>query len=131
MLAVTKYEKEYVEGTRSRIDTQVSTYLDLAPTGEEALDIAFFNNLVLALDRYFLHRARGQEGKDGNPINEVRVICDSLVDHAGLMTANKTIKMKAADSLLGYEEGDEIKLNAEQFRRLSEGFFAEIERKFS
>jgi hypothetical protein len=33
--------------------------------------------------------------------------------------------------VLGYEVGDEIKLNEEGFLRLSDGFFAEIEEKYS
>lgn len=131
MLSVSKYSREFIDGTRSRIDSQTSTYADLAPSGEEALDTAFFNNMVLALDHHFLHRARGQEGKDGNPLNEVRVICDSLTDNGGVMTATKAIKLKAADSVLGYEDGDEIKLNEEQFRRLSDGFFTELESRYS
>jgi hypothetical protein len=39
--------------------------------------------MVLGLDHYFLHRVRKLEGKDGNPLNEVRVICDSLTDNDG------------------------------------------------
>lgn len=29
----------------------------------------FFNNLTLALDRFYVHRLRMVAGKDGNPLN--------------------------------------------------------------
>ena len=40
----------------------------------------FFNGLVLQLDYSFVHRTRNLEGKDGNPLNEVRVLCSSLFE---------------------------------------------------
>ena len=40
---------------------------------------AFFNNIALVLDRYFVHRIRIVAGKDGNALNEVEMICDSLM----------------------------------------------------
>jgi hypothetical protein len=40
--------------------------------------------------------------------------------------ADKTLRVKPAASVLGYEVGDEIKIGEEDFRRLAEGFLAEI-----
>jgi hypothetical protein len=90
----------------------------------------FFNNLVLALDSYFVHRARAKEGKDGNPLNEVRILCNSLVNHHGLMSADKTIKYGPAKAVLTYRMGGEIKLSEADFRNLSSAVFAEIERQY-
>ena len=59
--------------------------------------------MVLALDSWFLHRQRSLEGKDGNPVNEVRVLCTSITQHGAVLTADKTIKLKAATSVLGYD----------------------------
>jgi hypothetical protein len=129
MLAVTSYPQEFVDQTRTRLAAQVDAYTAAAPTGP-ALEAAFFNNLVIVLDRCFVHRVRNAEGKDGNPLNEARVICNSLVENGGVMAADNTIKLKPDQSLLGYTPGDEIKLDAAAFQRLAEGFLAEIERRY-
>jgi hypothetical protein len=144
MLSVSTYPQEYIDDCRSRIDSQLSAYNDLVtaardagPTSETRLDSAleafepmFFNNMVLVLDHYFCHRGRSIEGKDGNALNEVRVLCSSLMDNDGIMAADKTIRLKPASSLLKHEVGDEIKLSEGDYRLLSTAFFAEIESKY-
>ena len=73
MLAVSKYPKEYIDAARARIDADFAAYKKLG-SPPKAFEHAFFNNMLLALDRYFVHRVRMNEGKDGNPLNEVRVL---------------------------------------------------------
>ena len=89
-----------------------------------------FNNMVLALDNLFVHRARDLEKKDGNPLNEVRMLCESIMNNDGEMGADKTIKIDPAKSVLKYRVGDKIRLNEADFILLSSGFFAEIEEKY-
>jgi len=38
----------------------------------------FFNNLVMVLDGYFVHRSGTPEGKDGNALNELH-FCKTTV----------------------------------------------------
>ncbi|MGO8873984.1 MAG: hypothetical protein ACLQPH_21770 [Acidimicrobiales bacterium] len=45
----------------------------------DTFEVNFFNNMVLMLDRYFVHRLRMVTGKDGNALNEVEMPCDSLM----------------------------------------------------
>jgi hypothetical protein len=40
------------------------------------------------------------EGKDGNPLNEVRVLCNSILENKSVLRANKTIKLKPDASVL-------------------------------
>jgi hypothetical protein len=129
MLSVAKYSQDHIDRCRSQIDADIAAYADLGST-VSALESVFFNNMVLALDHYFLHRARNLEGKDGNPLNEVRVVCNSITDNGGVMMADKTIRIKPAASLLGYDVGDEINVGEEAFRRLAEGFLAEIATRY-
>ena len=129
MLAVSNYSQAHVDRTRRRIEADTAAFVaaDASPDAEAA----FFNNMVLALDHYFLHRVRKQEGKDGNPLNEVRVLCDSLTENDGVFVGDGTIKLKPEETVLGLEPGDEIRLTEDDFRRLADGFLAEIEARYS
>jgi hypothetical protein len=86
--------------------------------------------LTLALDRYYVHRLRMVAGKDTNPLNEVELICDALMNNNGIMRGNNVIKYILEQSVVKLQIGDKIRLTAEQFERLSAAFFAELERKF-
>jgi hypothetical protein len=86
--------------------------------------------MILALDHYFVHRGRTMEGKDGNPLNEVRMLCDAIMENKGRMSANKTIRYKPDTAILKFKVGDEIRLDADDFARLSAAFLDEIEKKY-
>ena len=142
MLSVNSYPQDYVDSCRSTIASNVSAYRDLIAkaidvcgattldTEIAAFEPVFFNNLLIVLDGYFTHRARGLEKKDGNPLNEVRVLCNSMTSHHSTMTADKTIKLDPDESVLGYRVGDKITLSETDFLLISKAFFAELERKF-
>ena len=88
--------------------------------------------MALVLDRYFVHRLPGvdYEGKDGNPLNEVRIVCDSLMNNNGTLRGDKQIKLTPERSILKLRVGDPIRLTGAEFERLSAAFFAELERRF-
>ena len=142
MLGRKSYDTDYIRHCRSLIAGQLESYDELVAAAKKggdgkvdealaAFEPRFFNNLVLVLDNLFVHRLRTAEGKDGNPLNEVRVICGSLLENGGALAADKQIKLKPETSVLGYEVGDTIALDEDGFRRLAEAFFNEIEAKFA
>ena len=144
MLCVNNYTKKYIDETRSKVEFQISAYKKLVTTAGsqngtnesllkaaiESFKPVFFNNMVLVLETYFVHRSRTMEGKDGNPLNEVRILFNSMMNNNNKMCADKTIKFNPAKSVLKYQVGDEIKLNKAGFFQLSNAFFAEIESKY-
>jgi hypothetical protein len=87
--------------------------------------------MLLVLDGYFVHRLRGVEGKDGNALNEVRVLARSLMENGGTVMADPQIRLDPARSVLGLEVGAPITLTLQQYRRISDAFLREIENKFS
>jgi hypothetical protein len=90
----------------------------------------FFNNLILVLDRLYVHRLRIVTGKDGNPLNEVEMICDSLMNNNGIFRGNNVIKYIPEQTVVKLHIGDQIHLKEEEFERLSAAFFAELKSKF-
>ena len=144
MLSMSTYPQDYIDGCRRLVETQLASYRVLvAATGAPGDDRAglnaavadfetrFLNSMLLVLDQLFVHRARAKEGKDGNPLNEVRVLCRSIMENDGVMVADRTIKLDPATSVLKSVVGDRIGLTPSDFALISEAYFVEIERKFA
>jgi len=111
----------------------VSAYKKLAKAAKapaEAFAPVFFNNLVIELEALFVHRIRGMEGKDGNALNEVRVLANSMMLNGDKFAADTQIKLDPAQSILGYKVGDPIRLSESDFTKLAKAFFIEIERRY-
>ena len=139
MLAVTSYPEVYVQLTTAKVEEQLAAYSALAAAvkgnakAEAALAAfaqGYFNTMLLALDHHFMHRMRGAEGKDGNPLNEVRMLSDSIMEHDGVLRENRTIKYKADKAVAGIAPGQEIVLDAETFERLAGAYLAEMGKRF-
>ncbi len=134
MLGVKAYQPNYIDRCRTHIDSVLAAYSALVdgarPASASAFEPPFLNSLVLVLDEMFVHRLRTVEGKDGNPLNEVRVLCDSILTNDSRLLADKSIKLSPAHSVLGLAPGDEIALTPEAFRRLATAYFDEVERRF-
>jgi hypothetical protein len=86
--------------------------------------------MTLVLDRYFVHRLRVVTGKDGNPLNEVEMLCDSLMNNNGILRDSNVIKLIPDEAVVKLHIGDPIRLTEAEFERLSAAFFADLERKF-
>ncbi|CAN7189283.1 hypothetical protein LJR027_000379 [Terrabacter sp. LjRoot27] len=145
MLGMKEYEQDYIDACRSRVETQVVMFHEVAQAARdhgdadvshlegalESLEYEYFNNMLIVLDGYFVHRLRGVEGKDGNALNEVRVLARSLMENGGTVMADPQIRLDPAHSILGLEVGAPITLTLQQYRRISDAFLREIESKFS
>jgi hypothetical protein len=135
MLSQNSYSRDYIAGCRAKIDAHLAAYRALAATGGPAAVAAFeplyLGTLVTLLDGYFVHRMRAMEGKDGNPLNEVRLLCASIMTNDGVLISDKTIKLKPQTSVLGLKPGDPVALRELEFVRLADAFFADIEQRYA
>lgn len=144
MLGRKNYTQEEIDQGKTALDHQLAAYKKLVravagtsadqkvKSALESFEALFFNNMTLVLDRYYVHRLPGAdyEGKDGNPLNEVRIVCDSLMNNKGILRGDKQIKLTPERSVLKLNIGDPIRLTEAEFGRLSAAFFAELERRF-
>ena len=141
MLGMKKYTQEYIDACRARVDADLRAYRKYAGKApSKEFEVRFINDQVLLLDYMFVHRLSGIEGKDGNPLNEVRVLCNSLLLNQGKLQVDKlpewpnsavsALTLPQEKSVLGLNVGDNVKVGEDDFMRLSEEFFAEIEKKY-
>lgn len=93
-----------------------------------AFEPGYFNNLLVALDARFTSRQRGGEDDGGGAIAEVRLIVASLIEHGGVMTADKATAYSPAKSVLRIDIGDRIALNADDFEAIAAAYIGETEK---
>jgi hypothetical protein len=81
MLMASSYARDHVGACRAKVAARLASYrhvLAAKPSEIQRFEGQFFNHMILALDHHFVHRNRTVEGKDGNPLNEVRMLCDAI-----------------------------------------------------
>jgi len=125
MLLRTGYDRTYVAACRESVGAAIEE-LRRAGAGSAA-----WNQLLPALDRWFELRNPKVEGRDGNPLNEVRVLATCVTEHGSIVATPKGIKLSPETSVLGFAEGEEISLDGDSFERLFDAFLAEVEAKFT
>ena len=139
MLGRKTYTQEELDSATAAVDAQLAAYGKLrdaigsdpeATAAVAAFEPLFFSTMTLALDRRFVHRVRVVTGKDPNPLNEVELLAESLMNNDGVLRANNVIKLKPSETVLKLDDGDRIALGAAQFERLAQAFFADLKAKF-
>ena len=141
MLGMKVYDKDYIRSCRAIIDGNLKAYDEqVGKAAGEEFEICFFNTQVLLLDYMFVHRLSGIEGKDGNPLNEVRILCNSILLNHGKLQIQKLpgwpnsavagLKLVPERSILKLEPGQLIQIRRAQFTWLAAAFFDEIEKKY-
>lgn len=130
MLGRADYPQSYIDSCRKRVRADLAAVKKLA-VKDRKTESAIFDNMALALDMRFVHRLVKVAGKDWNPLNELCAITSSIMEHGGKLTIEKGVKFDADTSVLDLKPGDEIKLTGNDFERLANAFFSDLEKKFA
>lgn len=137
------FTTDEIARAKAVIDAQLKAYRAVADAAEispndedlnEAVDYfnsMFFNNLVLVLDRFFVDRDRSVVGTAPNPLNELEMICDSLMYNDGVFRTDTDAAYSVDDSMLNFAPGQRIILDVDEFTRLSAAVFVELDERFS
>ena len=133
MLGRKDYTQEEVDAAKAAVAEQVATYrraIGAKKGAGQPFEGAFANAVLLALDRRFVHRIRSVSGKDGNALNELELLVESLMDNGGVLRVNNVIKYVPESSVLGLKPGDEIRLTVDEVERFAEAYFEALEARF-
>ena len=141
MLGRKNYTQEELDHGQAAVDQQLGAYRRLADAiaatddekakaALEAFETVYFNNMAIVLDRYFVHRLRVVAGKDGNPLNEIELLGESLMNNDGVLRGNNVIKYVPDEAVVKLRPGDAIKLTEAEFERLARAFLADLKAKF-
>lgn len=135
MLGVKNYDTDYIDACRGRVADTLDT-LDAAREGlpeavAERLETTVCRELVVVLDACFAHRVRALEGKDGNPLNEVRMLAASILAHDGVLASSSPIRYRPDRAVLGIDIGEPIRIDRKAFERLADAYFAETVARYT
>lgn len=85
---------------------------------DETLENLVFSQAVVALDAWFVDRAPELEGEDTNPMNEVRVLADSVIANDGVLRVRGPVRWVPERTVLRLAVGDDIVVGADTYERL-------------
>lgn len=126
MLGRNSYTTEELESCRAHVDALLVAW-EANAIEDTTLENLVFTQAVVALDAWFAHRLRTMEGEDGNPMNEVRVLADSVVANDGIVRVEGSIQWSPERSVLGLDVGDEVEVTADGFEHLAAAYLAAVE----
>ncbi|MER7072387.1 hypothetical protein [Terrabacter sp. NPDC000476] len=134
-----EHDQDYVDACRSRVESQIGMFREVAQAARdhgdadvsglegalESLEYEYFNNMLLVLDASFPSPDAGP----GTAVAEVRALARSLMEDGGTLAADPETPGAPGPGggVLGLRAGDPITLTLQQFRRISDAFFREIE----
>ena len=120
------YTSDEVESCRDNCDALIAAW-GANEVDDSTLESLVFGQAVVVLHTWFGHRRRELEGGDGNPMNEVRVIADSIVDNDAVLRVEGPITWVPERTVLRLDVGDDVQITANGFERLTAAYLAAIE----
>jgi hypothetical protein len=131
MLGRKTFTREQIDAGKGAVAEQLAAWRGLPGRPSGDAEATYFNGMLLALDRRYVHRIRSATGKDTNPLTEVELLAESIMSPAGTLRLGGVIKYDPHQSVLGYAAGSRVALTADQFERLAVAFLVALEDKLA
>ena len=125
MLGRNSYTSDELESCRDNADALLAAW-QANEVEDTTLENLVFNQAVVALDAWFVHRLRTMEGQDGNAMNEVRVLADSIVANDGVLRVEGPMRWEPDRTRLGFAIGEEVLVTADGYERLAAAYLDAI-----
>ena len=126
MLGRKSYPAAQITACRTEMADMAATWRAVARHSEakarEEAEVQVFNQMVVALEGWFVHRLHGVEGKNGNPMNEVRLLALSVTANGSYFPSDHSIQWWPEASITGYRAGERIRLSEAVFSRLAQAY---------
>ena len=123
------YTSDEVESCRDAADGLLAAW-QANEVEDETLENLVFTQAVVALDAWFAHRSVEMEGGDGNVMNEVRVLADSVVGNGGALRVRGPIRWVPERTVLRLAPGDEVVVTANTYERLASAYLDAVSDTF-
>jgi hypothetical protein len=123
------YTSDEIEACRDSCDALLAVWA-ANDVEDSTLESLVFVQAVVVLDAWFAQRDPDLEGDDGNPMNEVRVIADSVIGNSGILRVSGPISWAPERTVLRFAVGDAVELTANGFERLAAAYLAAIENTY-
>ena len=125
----TSYTPDELEACRDAADGLLAAW-QANDIEDETLENLVFSQAVVALDAWFAHRSPEVEGEDGNPLNEVRLLADSIIANDGVLRVPDHVRWVPGRTVLRLAAGDEVVVTADTYERLVSAYLAAIAERF-
>ena len=125
----TTYTPDELEACRDAADGLLAAW-QANDIEDETLENLVFGQAVVALDAWFAHRSHQIEGSDGNPMNEVRALADSMIANDGVLRVPDHVRWEAGRTVLHLAVGDEVVVTADTYERLVSAYLAAVAERF-
>ena len=123
-----------ITACRAEMTAMAATWRAVAKTSQAAArveaEVQVFNQMAVALEARFVHRLRGVEGKDGNPMHELRLLALGVTTNGSYFPSDHSLTWQPEASVTGYRAGDKIRLSEAVFSRLVPAYLDAVATKF-
>lgn len=120
------YTSDEIESCRDHCDCLLAAW-GANDIQDSTLEARVFTQAVVVLDAWFAERKRDPESTGVGPLDEVRVIADSVIRNGGTLRVDGSVPWVPERTALRLEVGQEVEVTANGYERLAAAYLAALD----